>query len=56
MSITGIVLAGGKGRRMGGVDKGLVSFLGKPLVAHVIERLNPQVDEIFINPNREIES
>ena len=56
MSITGIVLAGGKGRRMGGVDKGLVSFLGKPLVAHVIERLNPQVDEIFINANREIES
>ena len=40
MSITGIVLAGGKGRRMGGVDKGLVSFLGKPLVAHVIERLH----------------
>lgn len=55
MSITGIVLAGGLGRRMGGVDKGLVEFLGKPLVAHVIQRLNPQVDEILINANREIE-
>lgn len=56
MSITGIVLAGGKGRRMGGVDKGLVNFLGKPLVAHVIQRLAPQVDEILINANRETES
>jgi molybdopterin-guanine dinucleotide biosynthesis protein A len=55
MSITGIVLAGGLGRRMGGVDKGLIDFLGKPLVAHVIQRLNPQVDEILINANREIE-
>src|SRR5437867_2167972 len=55
MSITGIVLAGGRGSRMGGVDKGLVDFLGKPLVAHVIQRLNPQVDEILINANREIE-
>lgn len=56
MSITGIILAGGKGRRMGGVDKGLVDFLGKPLVTHVIQRLSPQVDEILINANREIES
>lgn len=56
MSITGIVLAGGKGRRMGGADKGLVDFLGKPLVAHVIQRLNPQVDEILISANREIEN
>lgn len=56
MSITGIVLAGGKGRRMGGADKGLVKFLGKPLVAHVIQRLEPQVSEILISANREIES
>lgn len=55
MSISGIVLAGGKGRRMGGVDKGLVDFLGQPLVAHVLARLRPQVDEILINANREIE-
>ena len=55
MSISGIVLAGGKGRRMGGVDKGLIDFLGQPLVAHVLARLRPQVDEILINANREIE-
>lgn len=55
MNITGIVLAGGKGSRMGGIDKGLVSFLGKPMVLHVIDRLRPQVDEILINANREIE-
>ncbi len=54
MSITGIVLAGGKGRRMGGADKGLVEFLGKPLVAHAIQRLEPQVNEILISANREI--
>lgn len=54
MNITGIVLAGGMGRRMGGVDKGLVAFQGKPLVAHVLERLKPQVDELLVNANREI--
>ena len=54
MSITGIVLAGGLGQRMGGVDKGFVNFLGKPLVAHVIDRLNPQVEEILVNANREL--
>ena len=42
-AITGIVLAGGQGRRMGGVDKGLVELDGRPLVAHVIARLAPQV-------------
>lgn len=55
MSISGIVLAGGKGRRMGGADKGLVEFLGKPLVAHAIQRLEPQVNEILISANRETE-
>ncbi|MGE5095156.1 MAG: molybdenum cofactor guanylyltransferase MobA [Betaproteobacteria bacterium] len=50
--ITGVVLAGGQGSRMGGVDKGLQAFRGKPMVAHVIERLAPQVDEILINANR----
>jgi molybdopterin-guanine dinucleotide biosynthesis protein A len=55
MSVTGVVLAGGLGRRMGGVDKGLVDFLGKPLIAHVIERLSAQVDEILINANRELD-
>jgi len=55
MQITGVILAGGQGRRMGGKDKGLVSFLGQPMVAHVINRLKPQVSEIFINANREAE-
>lgn len=50
--VTGLVLAGGQGSRMGGVDKGLQLFRGKPMVAHVIERLAPQVDEILINANR----
>ena len=43
--VTGVVLAGGLGRRMGGVDKGLVAFRGAPMVAAVIERLAPQVGE-----------
>lgn len=55
MSITGIVLAGGKGKRMGGVDKGLVEFNRQPMVAHVLRRLEPQVDEILINANRELQ-
>jgi molybdopterin-guanine dinucleotide biosynthesis protein A len=50
--VSGIVLAGGQGSRMGGVDKGLQAFRGKPMVAHVIERLAPQVDELLINANR----
>ena len=50
--MTGIVLAGGQGRRMGSVDKGLALLLGRPMAAHVIERFAPQVDEILINANR----
>ncbi len=50
--VTGLVLAGGQGSRMGGVDKGLQPFRGRPMVAHVIERLAPQVDELLINANR----
>jgi len=53
--ITGIVLAGGQGRRMGGVDKGLVAFAGRPLVAHAIERIAPQVGAILINANQNVE-
>ena len=52
--ISGIILAGGRASRMNGVDKGLVLLQSKPLITHVIERLAPQVDEIFINANREI--
>lgn len=54
MSISAIILAGGRATRMGGADKGLVQLQGKPLVQHVIERIRPQVDEIIINANREI--
>jgi molybdopterin-guanine dinucleotide biosynthesis protein A len=50
--ITGLILAGGRGMRMGGVDKGLQTLQGKPMVAHVIQRLQPQVDRIIINANQ----
>ncbi len=52
--VTGLVLAGGLGRRMDSRDKGLVEFRGKPMVAHVIERLAPQVDSLMINANRSL--
>jgi molybdopterin-guanine dinucleotide biosynthesis protein A len=50
--ITGIVLAGGLGRRMGGVDKGLQPFRGRPMAQWAIERLAPQVDELIVNANQ----
>lgn len=54
--VTGVVLAGGLGRRMSadgqGLDKALQPFRGRPMVAHVIERLVPQVDTLLINANR----
>ena len=52
MSVSGIVLAGGLGRRMGGVDKGLQLLHGRPMIAHVLARLAPQVDDIVINANQ----
>lgn len=53
--ITGVVLAGGLGRRMGGVDKGLQPLAGKPMVQHAVERFAPQVDELLINANQNAE-
>ncbi|MEP7181208.1 MAG: molybdenum cofactor guanylyltransferase MobA [Betaproteobacteria bacterium] len=50
--VTGIVLAGGQGRRMGGVDKGLVDLGGRPMIAHVLARLAPQVGPLLINANQ----
>lgn len=50
--LTGLILAGGRGSRMGGIDKGLQTFQGRPFVAHVIERLRPQVGALLINANR----
>jgi len=50
--VTGLLLAGGMGRRMGGADKGLVPLDGRPMAAWVIERLRPQVGQLLINANR----
>ncbi|HAA44728.1 MAG: molybdopterin-guanine dinucleotide biosynthesis protein A [Halomonas sp. 54_146] len=50
--LTGMVLAGGEGRRMGGRDKGLEPFAGLPLVAHLVKRLEGQVAELLVNANR----
>jgi molybdopterin-guanine dinucleotide biosynthesis protein A len=50
--VTGLILAGGQGRRMGGVDKGLVDFGGESLTARVLARLRPQVGTVLINANR----
>ena len=52
--ITGLVLAGGRGSRMGGVDKGLQNFNGTPLALHALMRLQPQVGELMINANRNL--
>ena len=52
--ITGMVLAGGRGSRMGGVDKGLQGFRGMPLAMHALFRLQPQVGETMINANRNL--
>ncbi|WP_374501093.1 molybdenum cofactor guanylyltransferase MobA [Zoogloea sp.] len=50
--ITGLILAGGLGSRMGGQDKGLVELAGQPMVKHVLDRLAPQVHQLMINANR----
>ncbi len=53
--ITGLILAGGQGSRMGGSDKGLILFEGKPLFLHALERLQPQVASVIINANRNVD-
>ncbi len=50
--ITGVILAGGLARRMGGQDKGLIELAGRPMIEYVLEALSPQVDELLINANR----
>lgn len=50
--VSAIILAGGRATRMEGRDKGLVPWKGKPLVEHVLERLQPQVADVVINCNR----
>lgn len=54
--ITGVILAGGRATRMGGVDKGLIPLNGRPLAAHVLAALRPQVATVLINANRNLES
>lgn len=54
--ITGLVLAGGRGTRMGGVDKGLQPFRGQPLAHNALQRLQPQVGSVMINANRHLEA
>lgn len=51
-NITGVVLAGGRARRMGGGDKGLLPFRGRPLAAHALEALEAVAGRIIINANR----
>lgn len=52
--VTGLVLAGGRGTRMGGVDKGLQLFEGNPLALHALRRLQPQVAGVAVNANRNL--
>ncbi|MDY0748203.1 molybdenum cofactor guanylyltransferase MobA [Paucibacter sp. R3-3] len=54
--ITGLILAGGRGSRMGGVDKGLQLLDGRPLAGHVLARLRPQVDVVMVSANRNAEA
>jgi molybdopterin-guanine dinucleotide biosynthesis protein A len=56
MHVTGVILAGGLGRRMGGLDKGLQPLRGKPMAQWALERLAPQVDEVLINCNQNLEA
>ncbi|WP_449371010.1 molybdenum cofactor guanylyltransferase MobA [Thiomonas sp.] len=53
--ITGLILAGGRGSRMGGVDKGLQPWRGQPLARQVLRRLEPQVGAVLLNANRHVE-
>lgn len=52
--ISGLILAGGRGTRMGTVDKGLQPFRGAPMALHVMMRLQPQVGELMINANQNL--
>ncbi|MCU0966825.1 MAG: molybdenum cofactor guanylyltransferase MobA [Burkholderiaceae bacterium] len=52
--ISGLILCGGRGSRMGGVDKGLQNYQGMPLAMHALLRLSPQVGPLMINANRNL--
>ena len=55
-AVTGLVLAGGRGTRMGGIDKGLQMHLGVPLAQYALERLRPQVGALMLNANRNLDA
>jgi molybdopterin-guanine dinucleotide biosynthesis protein A len=54
--ITGLLLAGGQGTRMGGRDKGLQTYRGEPLALHVLRRLTPQAGTLLISANRHLDA
>ncbi len=56
LDITGLILAGGRGSRMGGVDKGLQTYGGIPMARHALDRLSPQVGSVVINANRNLDA
>jgi len=51
-AVAGLVLAGGRARRMNGIDKGLIEIAGRPMIDYVLDRLRPQVGQVLINANR----
>ncbi|MEX0730853.1 MAG: molybdenum cofactor guanylyltransferase MobA [Aquisalimonadaceae bacterium] len=53
--ITGLILAGGRATRMGGQDKGLITVAGRPMAAHILTALRPQVAALLINANRNLD-
>ena len=53
--ISAVILAGGRARRMGGEDKGLIELQGRPLLDYIISALRPQVGEILVNANRNLD-
>lgn len=55
LDITAVILAGGKARRMGGEDKGLIELHGRPLLDYIIAGLRPQVGHVIVNANRNLE-
>jgi len=54
-SITAVIIAGGKGQRLNGLDKGLIQLNGRTIVDQIVEMLSPQVDQLLINANRNLE-
>jgi molybdopterin-guanine dinucleotide biosynthesis protein A len=56
MKITGLILAGGRGSRMGSIDKGLAPMGGQAMVLHVLARLKPQVQRLLISANQNVET